>query len=93
MKVMSTWNFKDGVIEEAAERFLSGQASPEPGVTLLGRWHSVDLSGGFVLYETDDPAALYAGSLKWSDLLDIQTTLVVEDATAGAALAKKFGDS
>ena len=87
MKFMSTWSFQGGVIPDAAERFLAGEGTPEPGTTLLGRWHNADLSGGFALYETSDPAALYRGALKWADLLDINTVPVIEDADAGAALA------
>src|ERR1700722_7130799 len=90
MKFMSTWTFQGGVLPEAAARFLAGEAVPEPGTTLLGRWHNVDLSGGFALYETDDPAALYRGSLKWADLLDLNTVAVIEDADAGPALAARF---
>jgi len=90
MKFMSTWSFQGGTIPEAAERFLSGEVTPEPGTTLLGRWHNADLSGGFALYETNDPAALYRGALKWADLLDLNTVPVIEDADAGAALAAQF---
>lgn len=90
MKAMITWSVKDGAIEDAALRFLAGEAAPLPGSTLLGRWHSVDLSRGFALYETDSPAALYKGALRWSDLMDFETVLVIEDAEAGAALAEQF---
>jgi hypothetical protein len=90
MKFMSTWSFQSGLIPETAARFLAGEGSPAPGTTLLGRWHNVDCSGGFALYETDDPAALYRGALEWADLLDINTVPVVEDAEAGAALAARF---
>lgn len=90
MKVMSTWSVKPGAIREAVKRFLAGDAAPVEGVTLLGRWHSVDLSHGYSLYETDSPAALFAGSARWVELLDIETVLVVEDAEAGAAMAKTF---
>jgi hypothetical protein len=91
MKFMLTWTFQGGAIPEAAERFLAGLAVPEPGTTLLGRWHNVDLSGGFALYEATDPAALYRGAVKWADLLDLSTVAVIEDADAGAALAARFG--
>jgi hypothetical protein len=90
MKVMSTWSLKPGAIREAAKRFLAGEAAPHEGVTLLGRWHSVDISCGFTLYETNSPAALIEGAARWAEFLDIRTYLVVEDAEAGAAMAKVF---
>src|SRR4249919_1431256 len=69
MKFMTTWSFPTGALPEAAQRFLAGQAAPEEGVKLLGRWHNIDLSGGFLLSESDNPIALYKGSAKWGDLL------------------------
>jgi hypothetical protein len=90
MKFMSTWSFPSGNLPDAAERFLAGEGAPEQGVTLLGRWHNVDLSGGCALYETDDPTALYKGALKWADLLDFNTVAVIEDAAVGPLLAARF---
>jgi len=33
---------------------------------------------------------LYEGASRWVELLDMETTLVIEDAEAGAAMAKTF---
>lgn len=90
MKVMSTWSAKPGALNEAIARFLKGEAAPVEGVTLLGRWHSVDSSIGFSLYETDSPAKLHAGALRWVNLLEMKTYVVIEDAEAGANFAQ-FG--
>jgi hypothetical protein len=90
MKVMTTFSVRPGALREAATRFLAGDGAPLEGVTLLGRWSSVDLSQGFVLYETDDPAKLYRGAARWAELMEIKTLLVIEDADAGAALATIF---
>lgn len=90
MKFMSTWALLPGTVQEAVDRFLAGEAAPAEGVTLLGRWHNVDCSGGFSLYETDNAAALHQGAAKWADVLEINTSLVIEDAEAGPNLAKVF---
>jgi hypothetical protein len=90
MKFMTTWSFSPGVLPEAAERFLAGGATPEAGVKLLGRWHNVDCSGGYALYETDDAVALYKGAAKWGDLLELTNVAVIEDADAGQVLAAQF---
>jgi len=88
MKTMLTWSLKSGEgFNEAVRRFLAGEAAPEPGQKILGRWHSVDLSTGFALYESDDAASNYAAAAKWADVLDLRTYLVVEDAEAGPILA------
>jgi hypothetical protein len=90
MKFMTNWALLPGSVKTAAEKFLAGEAAPTPGVTLLGRWHNVDCSGGFSLYETDNPAALHLGAAKWADLLELTTVAVIEDAEAGPNLVATF---
>jgi|ERR1700733_5384063 hypothetical protein len=87
MKFMSTWALIPGTTKESVDRFLAGEGAPAPGVKLLGRWHNVDCSGGWSLYETTDAAALHLGAAKWADLLEVNTAAVIEDAEAGANLA------
>ncbi len=88
MKVMVTWSAKSGpAFLDAARRFLAGEAAPEPGQKILGRWHSVDMSIGFTLYESENAATHYAAAAKWADILDIRSYLVVEDSEAGPILA------
>ena len=91
MKFMETWTLIPGSVRTAAENFLAGEATPSAGVTLLGRWHNVDCSGGFALYETDNLAALHLGATKWADLLEISIVPVIEDAEAGPNLVATFG--
>ena len=45
--------------------------APPPTVKLLGRWTQVDLCGGVVLLESDDPQALAEFARGWSDLLEL----------------------
>ncbi|HEX4287180.1 MAG TPA: DUF3303 family protein, partial [Terracidiphilus sp.] len=71
-------------------RFLAGQGQPPAGIKMLGRWHKTDSSGGYVLYETDSPTALFEFSASWADVLEIHSNVVIEDAEAGPALAKVF---
>jgi hypothetical protein len=89
MKFMTTWAAQPGALDECVQRFLAGQAAPQEGVTLLGRWHNVDCSGGFSLYETDNPVQLYKGAVGWADLMDLTTVAVIEDAEAGPVLAAR----
>ncbi len=88
MKTMVVWSLKPGAsLSEAVRRFLAGEAAPEPGTKMLGRWHSVDLSVGFTLTETDDPTMHYVAAAKWADIMDLRTYTVVEDSEAGPILA------
>jgi hypothetical protein len=88
MKTMVTWSLKSGAdFSEAVRRFVAGKAAAPQGVTMLGRWHSVDLSIGFTLYETDDVTRLYAFTTGWTDILDVKNYIVIEDSEAGPILA------
>jgi hypothetical protein len=90
MKFMSTWSLLPGSVRTAAEQFLAGGGGEPDGVKLLGRWHNIDCSGGFSLYESNNPAALHLGAAKWADLIEINTVAVIEDGDAGANLAVVF---
>jgi hypothetical protein len=70
---------------------MAGKGGPAEGTKLLGRWHNTDWSGGFALIESDNPSSLYEGSVAWADVLEFHGHTVVEDAEAGAVLAKLFG--
>ena len=93
MKTMVVYGLRTGAsFSEAARRFVSGEAGPPEGLTLLGRWHSVDMSTGFALYDSEDAAPHYAAAAKWVDVLEFKTYLVIEDNEAGpilASIAKK----
>ncbi len=90
MKFMVTWTALPGTVKEAVAKFVAGEAAPQEGVALLGRWHSVDLSIGFSLYETDKPVQLYKGASIWAGLMELRTIPVIEDAEAGPILASMF---
>lgn len=91
MKIVSTYTFRPGCMAEAAKRFLAGKATPPAGVKLLGRWHKSDASGGFTLSETDDPAKVYEFAAGWSDVLEIHSSVVLDDEQAGPVLGRVFG--
>ena len=90
MKTMLSWTVLPGAIHEAAEKFLTTGAPAQEGVTMLGRWHRADGSGGYALFETDRPEQLYRGAMVWADILEFDSHLVIEDAQAGAVLADVF---
>jgi hypothetical protein len=57
-------------------------------VTLLGRWTQLDLCGGFVLLESDDPKALTAFAHGWSDGLELTLAPVLEDQDLADVLTR-----
>lgn len=44
------------------------------------RWHNPSNRTGYSLVEADDPVAMGKWSHQWSDLLTIETNVVVDDA-------------
>ena len=90
MKTMVTWSAQPGKFAEAATNFLAGKGEPPAGLKMLGRWHSVDLGSGFVLFETDDATLLYRNAAIWADILDVGVTVVIEDHEAAPILIEKY---
>lgn len=90
MKIMSTWSVRPGKAAEVIARFLTTGAPGPEGVKLIGRWHKADMSGGFTLVEGNDPKTLYESAAEWADLIEIHSSIVIEDADAGPVLGKLF---
>jgi hypothetical protein len=90
MKYIVTFSLLPGTVKETVQKFLAGEAAPQQGVKLLGRWHRLDCTGGFSLYETDQPEQLFRGSAKWSDLLEMETYPVLDDSAVAPILADVF---
>jgi hypothetical protein len=88
MKTMVVWSLKPGAsLSEAVRRFLAGEAGPQEGQKILGRWHSVDMSIGFTLSETDNPSTHYVAASKFADIMDLRAYMVIEDSDVGPILA------
>lgn len=88
MKFMMTfsWTPDTQTRHEGVSRFLQTGGLPPEGITLLGRWTRADLSGGFDLLETDDPKRLAEFAYRWSDLMDLRITPVLDDREVAETL-------
>ena len=91
MKILSSWRIRPGCVKEAVGRYMSGEGAPIAGVTVLGRWYKTDGSIAWAVYETDNPALLFEQAAKWADVLDVDHSLVVEDAEIMPGLKRVFG--
>jgi hypothetical protein len=90
MKFMLTFAIKPQSTnrDQAIARFEQTGTDMPKGARLLGRWTAADFSGGFVLIESEDAAALTENSLRWSDLMELRIAPVLEDAQLGEVLAR-----
>jgi hypothetical protein len=83
-----TFTIPSATRDEAIARFLKTGGQPPPGVRLLGRWIQLDLCGGVVLLESEDPQALAAFAHGWSDVVELTLVPVLEDQALSEVLKR-----
>jgi len=88
MKFILTFSLPPATRDAAIARFLETGGQPPPGVTLLGRWTQLDLCGGVVLLESEDPQALTAFAHAWSDVVELTMAPVLEDQALSDVLTR-----
>jgi Protein of unknown function (DUF3303) len=88
MKFILTFTLPPETQEAAIARFLETGGQPPAGVKLLGRWTRLDLCGGVVLLESEDPQALTAFARAWSDVVEMTLSPVLEDRELAAVLQR-----
>jgi len=86
MMLLILWKVKTGQRDAAVERFKQTQGAPPPSVKMLNRWHRTDGDGGITIAESNDAQALYRWAYQWSDLLDLDTHPIIDDAEAAQVL-------
>ena len=59
---------------------MHAKGEPPKGVKLLGRVTRLDFSKVYVLVESQDAAALAQYAFEWSDLMEVHTVPVMDDA-------------
>ena len=91
MKFVIAWKIRPGCAPEAVNRFLSTGDPLPPGVKTIGRWHRIDLGSGIHLVESTDAAALARYAAQWTDVLELESYAVVEDAEVVPALERING--
>jgi hypothetical protein len=88
MQFILTFTIPSATRDEAITRFLKTGGQPPPRVTLLGRWTQLDLCGGVVLLESEDPRALTAFAHEWSDVVELTLVPVLEDQALSEVLKR-----
>lgn len=83
-----SWDADKEKRDEGIARFLKTGGLPPAGARLLGRWTCLDMSGGFVLLESDDPKALTEFALAWGDLMELTIVPVLEDQDLAEVLQR-----
>lgn len=79
MKFISKYTIRPEHRNDAIKRFIDTQAQPPEGVKMIGRWHDMGNRTGYTLVEADDAVAMGKWSHQWSDLLTIESHVVIDD--------------
>ena len=65
--------------DEVHARFKESGAPPPSGVTMTGRWHSVEGNRGFLVAESSEAEAIGRWLQEWTDAVSFEVTLVLTD--------------
>jgi len=97
MKFLLTWRVHPEKRQAAFAAF--SQMTPEDdlkdmgsNVRLIGRWHDLSDFSGVAICESDDPQALASWALNWNNVLDLKTTMVLDDQEAREVGRKKIAE-
>lgn len=98
MKFMVSWRVHPDKRQAVFNAF--SQMSPEDDkkdlgdkVRLIGRWHDLSQFTGVAICESDDASAVASWALNWNSVLDVQTSLVLDDEETRAVGKKKLAES
>jgi hypothetical protein len=84
MKFMVRWRVHPEKRHEVLKGFSMMSASDEQNdlgdkIKLIGRWHDVSKFEGVAICECDDAQALANWALNWNSVLDMKTSVVLDD--------------
>lgn len=88
MLYLARWTIRPEHRDKAIERFSQAGAPPPMGIRVIGRWHTIDQSGGLVIAEANDPLDMGRWCLQWSDIFHFDITPVVDDADLMSILGR-----
>jgi hypothetical protein len=95
MKFLRSWRIHPDKRQAAFTAFSQMTAEDDKQdmgekIRLIGRWHDLSQFTGVAICESDDPQALASWALNWNNILDVQTTMVLDDEEARAVGKKKL---
>jgi len=78
MLFMSIYTFEPAKRNEIIKRRMERGTALREGVKVIGEWTDLGGGRGFLLIEAEDPKVLMAGTLAWSDLMEIESVPVIQ---------------
>jgi len=89
MRFMVKWRVHPDKRQVALAAFAQMTAEDDKkdmgdNIKLIGRWHDMSDSSGVAICESDDPLAMANWALNWNSVLDLETSVVLNDEEARA---------
>lgn len=78
MLFMSIYTYEPEKRNEIIKRRLERGTGAAPGVKVVSEWIALAGHRGFMIFEAQDPKAVMATTLVWSDLLRFESVPVME---------------
>jgi hypothetical protein len=78
MLFMSIYTYEPEKRNEIIKRRLERGTGAGPGVKVVGEWIALAGHRGFMVFEAQDPKAVMATTLAWSDLLRFESVPIME---------------
>lgn len=84
MKFMVSWRLHTDKRQAAINAFAQMTTDDDKKdmgdkITLIGRWHDISEGTGLAICECNDAMAMASWALNWSEVLDLQTRVVLDD--------------
>ncbi|HSH10126.1 MAG TPA: DUF3303 family protein [Oceanipulchritudo sp.] len=98
MKFLITWQIHEGKLHETLALFSQMTPKQEKALMgkemkLLGRWHDLVRGTGAAIYQTDSAETISAFSLSWNQYMDLDISVVLDDAETRALGKAMAADS
>ena len=78
MLFMSIYTWEPGQRNELVKRRLEIGLTISKETKVIGEWTDLGGHRGFLLFETGDPKGMIEATMRWSDLMKIETVPVIQ---------------
>ena len=85
------WTHTPEARDGTVKKFMATGGMHPDDIEFISRYHNVDGTGGCVIIESTNAAALTDYALDWNGLIKIEITPIIEDDTMSMVLPKHFG--
>ena len=79
MLLLVSWNFTPENRDKVYQRFKEVGMKEFPGITAVGRWHTVGRNGGLAVVHAENEEAIGGLALAWNDVISLTIEPILDD--------------